>query len=101
MGSAALAHDAEPRCAYCNGGSQPFELDDDGDLVCAPGRGCARGVHRRHAPVASTMILGGQGPAPVERSPDVCACGEPATSHELIGGRLIGHCDDCAPEWLP
>lgn len=99
MGSAAHKLDAEPRCAYCNGGEQPFELDDDGDLVCAPGRGCARGLRRRHAPVSATSIL--SGPAPATSSPDLCACGEPAEWQELRGGRLVGCCEECSPEGVP
>ena len=42
-------------CAFCGGGSQPFDLDDDGNLVCAPGRGCSRKPGRRPAVVRDLL----------------------------------------------
>lgn len=40
-------------CAYCSRAGA-LVVDHDGDLVCAPGVGCA--APRRHAPVAVTRV---------------------------------------------
>lgn len=90
-------------CAWCGGGSQPFVLDADGDLVCAPGRGCSRTGRGRAAPVARTRVE--RAPAVVPAPPRVrtrehCACGrvegEPGVWLELIGRALLVSCPGCA-----
>lgn len=95
-------------CAWCGGGSQPFVLDADGDLVCAPGRGCSRTRGQRAAPVARTRVErvpAKRAPAVVPQPPRVrttehCACGrvegDPGVWLELIGRTLLVSCPGCA-----
>jgi len=91
---------AESACAYCGGGSQPYDLDSDGDVVCRPGSGCAREKGRR-APVSRTRVE--RAPkrtlAATQRTRSHCACGhvegDPGVWLELEGGALLLTCSKC------
>jgi len=51
-------------CAYCSRAGA-LVVDHDGDLVCAPGVGCA--VSKRRAPVAVTRLA----PEPAQHAPEL------------------------------
>lgn len=87
-------------CAWCGGGAQPFVLDADGDLVCAPGRGCSRHGRGRAAPVARTRVERMPPPAAsIRRTRERCACGrvegDPTVWLDLVGRELLLTCPSC------
>lgn len=88
-------HALDLGCGYCGRTARPLILDDDGDLVCPDGHGCAAKTSKRHAPVSRSTVCGPTAPAP--RSPDTCACGGPAEWQELGATGLVGCCSTCVP----
>ncbi len=106
-----VEHDLHAGCAYCGRVARDLVEDDD-DLVCAPGTGCAvrparpvstPRVQRRPGVVRTRL----PGPAPVVRpvlvhDPETCACGHTHATNEavwceLVSGRLVAYCPGCKP----
>lgn len=91
---------AEASCAFCGGGSQPYDIDSDGDVVCRPGSGCAREKGRR-APVSRTRVTRAPSKSltPAQRTRSHCACGrvegDPSVWFELEAGSLLLTCAKC------